>query len=509
MPSTFRAGVLTAALAATAAHASGFYFGDNGSKALMQGGAFTGQADDLTAIMYNPAGLARMDGINFLVDAQLLNHETSFTRLDPGFDVNNPPASLANTVTNQGGLFFLPFLGVSYAFEIPHHRLTLALGLYGPPSVGRYNYPQPNYTVNSAGRYVEPPRKYAPSRYALINNDIIILYPTLSAALQVHRRFQLGISLQLIYSTFSFRQALSSQQDLGLAQPTKQTEEDPQFDSTVNVDLKGNMIQHGLLSFTGIAGAMFQPLDNLSIGASVRPPIPIRASGTLKIDLQGATSAAKVVGDQADLFLTLPLEARVGVHFKPIERLGLNADFVYLGWQSVDELLLTPKDVTLQVGTGEAKPVAQFHIPKKWHESVSVRLGASFDLIKYLTLHAGFLYETGAVPAQYTGIDFLHFDRAFITGGVTAHLWQFDVLAGIAVTPTVNQAINDSEARQGITSPDLQGSVIGDGLYGSGGWILTFGIRGHFGGPAPAAAPPPAEAPAPAPAPSTPAPAAT
>ena len=64
--------VLCVMCAAAGAQASGFYFGDNGTKAMMQGGAFTGQADDLTATMYNPAGLTQLQGFQFLGDIELI-----------------------------------------------------------------------------------------------------------------------------------------------------------------------------------------------------------------------------------------------------------------------------------------------------------------------------------------------------------------------------------------------------------------------------------------------------
>jgi long-chain fatty acid transport protein len=519
---TLRTVALVAALAvATSAQASGFYFGDNGSKALLQGGAFTAQADDLTAIMYNPAGLAQLDGVQFAIDAQLINHDTSFKRQDPGFDPNNPSA-LPNTVTNTGGIFFLPFIGASYALNLMDHRLTLALGVYGPPSDGRYNYgagpngepdicatdaagvktcrpAEPNYAKDANGKYIQSPRKYAPARYSLINNDIIIIYPSFSAAFQIHRRFSVGISLQLVVSKFMFRQALYS----GLSTPTTQAGEDPLFDSLVTVNLDGKV------NFTGIVGAMFSPLDNLQFGASFRPPIPIRANGTLALELgeaaQGLNSV--VTGDQAELKLTLPMELRIGARFQPIKRLGINADFVYQGWDSVKELLLTPKDISLKIGSGESKPVAPFHIPKNWHATYSVRVGASFDVIKYLTLHAGFFYETAAAPDEYTDIGFLHFDRFFISGGVTAHLWKLDLVAGVAGSPPVNKAVTTSLVTAGSTDPEIPGSVVGLGLYSSGGWIATVGLRGHFGGSSSAPPPPPPE-PMPTPA-STPAPEAT
>ncbi len=37
-------------IASATTQASGFYFGDNGAKAMVQGGAFTAQADDVSAM---------------------------------------------------------------------------------------------------------------------------------------------------------------------------------------------------------------------------------------------------------------------------------------------------------------------------------------------------------------------------------------------------------------------------------------------------------------------------
>lgn len=502
MATTLRAALLSLAFASPA-FASGFYFGDNGTKALMQGGAFAGEADDLTALQYNPAGLANMAGFNFLVDAQLLNHETAYTRQDNAGAVG-PTSPTPNTVRNTGGLFFLPFAGVSYGINLGTRRLTVALGIYGPPSVGRYQYPIPDYTKNAAGTgYVNTPRREAPNRYQLINNDVIILYPTLALAFQIHRRFQVGVSVQYVYSTFSFKQTIYA--DAGLTKPMTMAQEDLAYDSQVGVAMTGRP------NVTAIVGAMVKPLDNLSFGASLRPQIPVRADGKLSLQLgERATDlGSSVIGDQATLALTLPLELRIGLHFRPISRLGLNLDYVYQGWQSVNELVLTPKDVTLKLGSAEPKPVAEFHIPKHWTFSNSVRFGASFDVIKRLTLHAGAFYETGAAPSEQTGIDFLHFDRVFISGGATVRLWKLDVLLGFAGAPKVTKTVGTSAvvaARDDPTAPPI---FVGAGIYESGGWIATLGIRGQFGGepkeaPAPAVvpaamepAPAPAEAPAP------------
>jgi long-subunit fatty acid transport protein len=475
---------LAVVVVAGAASASGFYFGDNGVKALMQGGAFTAQADDLSAIQHNPAGLAQLDGWSALVDAQLVSHQVSFLRQDPGFDPANP-TSLVNRVDNsKSGLFFLPFLGASYGFSFAGRPMTVGLGVYGPPSQGRYAFPAPNYTKEQ-DKYVENPRKFSPQRYSLISNDIILLYPSLTLSYAVHARFMVGVSAQLVVSQFNFKQAISADP----TNPMSQLREDPSFDALVDVNVAGQV------GFTGILGVLARPTDWLSLGASFRPPVPVTANGSLGLTLvpelaglaqvqnsAGQSCAAGASGPspcQASLQLTLPMELRVGARVTPLEGLGINADFVYQGWQSVDQFLLTPKDVNL-ILSGMSSTVAPFSIPKRWVGTFSGRVGASYDVLRLLTVHAGFLFETAAAPPEYYAVDFAHPQRVMVTGGVTAHLGPVDVLAGVAFSPTVQSVITASEVRRGSTDTSVPSGVVGTGLYNSGGFSVLLGVRGRF-----------------------------
>jgi long-subunit fatty acid transport protein len=488
----FRVASLAALCLASSASASGFYFGENGSTALIQGGAFTGQADDLTAVNHNPAGLGQWTGFKFLVDNELIHHDASFLRQD-----SSVPAGLTLPASNSDGAFYLPFIAVGYGVKFGERRLTVSLGLYGPPSVGQYTYPTPDYERDSKNAYVMNPKKYAPQRYELVKNDIIILYPSLSASFElIPNRVWLGGSFQYVYSTFGIQEVLYS----GLTpMPTLKTE-DPFFDSTVKLSLQGKP------GFTGIIGLLVRATDWLQLGASVRPPLGIEAQGKMELGLGEAATAlgTKVTGDQASLKINFPLEARVGVYARPLSKLGINVDFVYQGWQSVHEIVLSPDNVSLTIGSGAPQQVSAFHIPKNWHHTISFRLGVSFDVIKYLTVHAGAWYETAAADDQYVTVDFMHFDRVFISGGATVHFaplgLPIDLVAGIAGTPTVTKTVTDSKVVAANTDPTIAGGVVGNGTYNSGGFVGTLGIRGHFG----AAPPPPEPAPEPKPAPGNP-----
>lgn len=496
-------------IASATTQASGFYFGDNGAKAMVQGGAFTAQADDVSAMQHNPAGLTQLKGLSFLVDGNFMNNEVTFWRQDPGW---NPgaPSNLMEKVSRTGSnlspggtLFASPMFGVSYGFDLFGRAFTVAAGLFVPPAVGLNEYPIPDYTKDSTGRYVRNPKRFSPNRYMLVKQDILIAFPTLSLAYDLHPMVQVGVSLQLVVSSFDFNQAVYS----GLSDPTRSTDEDAAFDSVVRAKLDGQ------LGFTAIAGVMVRPTNALSFGASVRPPIAIRGRGKLTFEL-GETPRSlntTVTGDQGELAFTMPLEVRVGARFSPSKTWGVNADFVYQGWNSLDALTLTPIGVTLAIGSAEPTTVAPFKIPKNWVGTFSGRVGGSYRPWKWTSFSAGVWYETTAQPSQYFALDFPHPSRVFLTGGVTGHLGPIDVIAGFVYTPTQVLNITDSNQRQGSTGGTdintmmpLQGGIVGNGQYSVGGWIVSVGLRGNFqfGAATPAApAPVPAAAPAPAPAP--------
>jgi long-subunit fatty acid transport protein len=224
---------------------------------------------------------------------------------------------------------------------------------------------------------------------------------------------------------------------------------------------------------------------------------------TFQLGEQARALNAQVTGDQAELTFTLPLEVRVGARFSPSSTWGVNADFVYNGWQSLDAQTLRPIDMTLSLAGAPPQPVAPFRIPKNWVGTYSVRVGGSVRPWRWTTFSAGVWYETSAQPAAYFALDFPHPDRVFLTGGVTGHLGPIDVIAGFTWTPTTTVNITDSQQRQGQTDTALMGGIVGNGQYVVGGWILNLGVRGTFdlspkpAAPAPAAPPAAPAAPTP------------
>ena len=58
---------------------SGFSIYEQGAKAMALSGAFAAQANDVTAVFYNPAGLTQLEGINVSLGTTLIFPTASFT----------------------------------------------------------------------------------------------------------------------------------------------------------------------------------------------------------------------------------------------------------------------------------------------------------------------------------------------------------------------------------------------------------------------------------------------
>src|SRR5512134_2178984 len=69
---------------AASAMAAGFRLPEAGAKAMGMGFAFTAQADDPSAIYFNPAGLTQLEGQNLMVGATFIrNNGAEFTGTTP------------------------------------------------------------------------------------------------------------------------------------------------------------------------------------------------------------------------------------------------------------------------------------------------------------------------------------------------------------------------------------------------------------------------------------------
>ncbi|MFA6033408.1 MAG: outer membrane protein transport protein, partial [Myxococcota bacterium] len=167
------------------ARAGGFYVGDQGAFATGRAGAFTARADDLSAIYYNPAGLASLRGTRIYLSYRLAYTDMEYIRartLDWSDAIHGVPRLVEfEPVTLENPVFPLGLMfAISSDFGLDN--FTFAAGVFGPPAIGASNFPE-----------------NGPQKYMMVSKDVILLYYTASAAWKYRDVFGIGLSLQLAH----------------------------------------------------------------------------------------------------------------------------------------------------------------------------------------------------------------------------------------------------------------------------------------------------------------------
>ncbi len=505
-------------LASGLARGAGFEFPDDGAEALGRSGAFAAKADDGTAIYYNPSALADQKGLNILVDSEFINNSVNFQRTD------SLGTAIGPAVQNSGGTFIDPFVAVSYQI-LP--RLTLALGIYGPPADGRYQFPgetppafnsaglsSPNGSCligfcpqpgQTPGAYTSPPEGGPgpdPQKYNLISDNIFIAYPTLSVAWAPIDIIAVGVSAQMVYASTQISQATF---DGALFENGKHltTDEVPIWDTIANLNVSNSPVRE----YTGILGVTIKPpVIPLRIGASYRPGFSIVQNGTMTLDYStvmqyGGGKPATVTGkgtQQAkdnssgsgpvEFDLPMPGEFKSGVDWSFGGGSDLELDFDYTQWSQVGKIYTTPNFGV--VANGATTPLPALTQLNDFQDTWALRLGGDWKLpvpLVRLAVRAGLSYESSVYPSSgtiYPQLSFPNFQMYAGAVGLTAGLGPVDIVLAYShvYEPTEDVRNAGTPMTQNVSAGSAAPPtvVVGNGNYTTSYDVVAAGVRIHF-----------------------------
>ena len=112
--------VLLLALACSAS-AGGLSFDHNSASAMAKGNAFAGQADDPSAIYYNPAGITQLPGTQLMVGTAVVYLDSTFRSSTTG-----------ESTQLQDQFPSVPHIYLTHRFKMWDERLSVGLGDYHP-----------------------------------------------------------------------------------------------------------------------------------------------------------------------------------------------------------------------------------------------------------------------------------------------------------------------------------------------------------------------------------------
>jgi len=359
---------------ASTSFAAGFRLPEAGAKAMGMGFAFTGQADDPSAIYFNPAGLTQLKGQNVMVGVSYVRENgNEFTGTTP---VDNTTAIKHESQKDLN--FFIP--NMYYTKTNASTGFAYGVGIFSPFGLGQ--------------EYGNGDTSIFRNQITKIDLMTIVVNPTI--AFKVNEFLSVGVGIDWMY---------------GKAELAK-TAVVPGVGNIYNLDLDGNGDAWGY-NF----GLLLKPSANLRIGANYRSPFNLKIkdgdveirniNSTVPFIPPGVTAAQVFGGTSFDTkgsaTIGMPATFALGVSYT-MDKLTVNADADWTFWHSFSSLPIDIKD-----NKGALLPDS--NAPKNWKDVVAVRLGAEYRVTDPLALRAGFVYDPSPVPAETLGPELPDSDR--------------------------------------------------------------------------------------------------
>src|ERR1039457_3391846 len=378
--------VAAGAILATAgmSYGAGFRINEQGAKAMGMANAFTAQADDPSALYFNPAGISFLKGAQVNLGSLLIAvPETEFSGLTP----------LSNGATVQEkakrDLFVAPTVYATYSFE--NLPLTLGLGINSIYPLAKSWDASSNFRNQVTNISIKP----------------INFQPTVSYRFD-DLNLAVAAGVDVTYAQVSLQNAIYTP---SLAGPAE----------------FGDLGVDGTATDVGFnLGVLWKPRKDLSFGAAYRSKITLHISGDANFIATQPTGYALVQSiapapftpgrftSPASTTITLPQSANLGVAWKPIEKLTLELDAEWTGWSCFDKL-------QINFNSAQFSALNNNPIPKNWKDAWAYKFGAQYAATPIVDLRAGCAYDTSPVPDSTLGAELPDSDRHNVSVGIGLH----------------------------------------------------------------------------------------
>jgi long-chain fatty acid transport protein len=341
-------------LAASAARGAGFLLFQHGGRATGQVGAFTARAADPSAIYYNPAGIARLDGLQIQAGLDFGIADDTFTLDGEEFsakhDINFPPSVYLTWKPGDSAVTF----GLGIDSPIWHTSDWL-------PAL----FPRADETRRFEARLFQ-------------------IHPVLAWEIGDHWSFGAGAAYVSGQLQDGNRETLSA----GFP-PTAFS-----FDAERNSKADGDGWSWDLgLQFHEEAWGWGATLrSGGEVSGSTRTTVRIDGFVPPGREAEAQAAATRLAAATADLSFELPPEASGGIWWAPYPELRLEADIALQAWSQADNR---------QRGDAVCRETScSTDIDRDWRDPISLRLGVEGNITDAFRIAGGLAWEPTPVPGN-------------------------------------------------------------------------------------------------------------
>jgi long-chain fatty acid transport protein len=365
-----------------------------------RGEAFVATADNPSAIYYNPAGITQLEGFH-------LRGTLYGLYFDPTFSPTNGAANDGRTYDIETKLAAAASSFCTYSpSNLP---ASFGLGIYAPYG-GSISWPQDTGF-----------------RTVAIEGSLLYLTINPVASLKLPYRISIGGGVMVNYANLESEQGLRP----SYAQPGSTFWNTNFF----RFEGEGWSVGYNL-------GLLWQPLDQVSFGATFRSTATVTLSGNTHY--QQYSAAIPYTSLPAEMDLKFPWTMVFGVSYRPTPRWNLEFNADYTDWTSFGETTLHQLEPTT-LG-GEQNPSVKYY----WEASWIFSFGATHYLDHGWHISAGYLFNENSVPDDYYMPTVADLDRHFFSFGFgrKGKTIDFDVTYQFGYGP--DRTVNDSRFAGGL-----------------------------------------------------------
>ncbi len=387
-----------------------------GLRANAMGTAYTGVADDASAVFWNPAGLTQIENDN-------ISGEIEMQFLYPTFlyqDAAGKDRDYSKAIAFPTGF-------IAYKFG----DFAIGTGLYVPYATGTTEYKDVLYAMGSLGGTAEIK---ASSAFFAIGGSI---------AYQVMPALSIGVTGEAIYGVNDIETTLTT--PIGT--------------------VTNNMHYRGWAGARYSLGAMLKPVESFNIGLQVKSKTDLRLEGTSYLNdstnnplnpgngaILGAPTGASVYDDSAEYNAQLPWEFLGGIAYKVSPTLLISVDGAYKMWGGADKKTI------------KADPLPDQDVTAKEKSNYTIAFGLEDIVTSNLKIRGGMFYISPC--ANDNNISYLNvLDTAVVSarGGIS-----YNILPKLELCADLGYAYSDGALK-------ASNDTLGD--FGANTWTAVVGLR--------------------------------
>ncbi|HPQ39263.1 MAG TPA: outer membrane protein transport protein [bacterium] len=343
-----------------AANGAGFSIYEQGATATGMAGAFAAKADDATAVFYNPAGIAQLEGTHLSIGVSLIPTSAEMT----------DPYGMEWEAESQE--FLVPNLYLTHALS---EKWDIGVGVCAPFGLGM------DWSNNDEFIY----------RYLVKDVSVESIYVTPVLSYSFNENWSIAAGAMWVTSDVEYTAAVDMtavEQALSAAMGTEIQLPDSEL------KLKGDN-ENG---DWGYSLAVHGCIDRLHLGLAYRSSVECTYDGRATFDVPPSGYGSTVDDIVNSYFpdtggstaIEMPESIQVGIGFDLTEKLYAEFDVLWHGWSSYNSL-----DIDF-----EAASLTDVKQRKDWDDVMSYRLGLHYSVTDQFAVFGGYYFDESPIPDE-------------------------------------------------------------------------------------------------------------